>query len=251
MKTKSSDAKKHRAIAILLLTVTIALGSIPSALAANTPNVSPLPTTVTLNGNNIIKVTADPNKLAHNRATLSMFDPNVTVFGSNFIDGNGNCRSGPPTGGTQWELRHSSDLTTPVVYTMSSVGDSFKVNFGTDGIVTIFDITGTTTVSTTSAKWVDTSGGSDPAKYDILTNPIDPFDAYEPHSCGFENVGQGTQAPYDAEASIYVVQPVGGSIITIDATSLVLAGIFTNAFWFLPIVGVASAAGIGIYRLRK
>ena len=234
-----------------MLTVSLALGSMPLAFA-NSPNVSPIPQNVFLDGTNIIKVTADPNTLKQDRATLSMYDPVVTSIGSNFLSG-GNCRTGPATGGTQWELRDSANLANPIVYTFSSVGDSFKVNFGTDGDVTIFDLTGTATVTTTNAKWYDVSGGNDPAAYDILTDPDDPFDFYTPRSCGFESVvtlGTGGGL-FNSESSVFVVQAVGGSIIPIDATSLVVAGMLTNAFWFLPIVGAASAAGIGIYRLRK
>ena len=43
--------------------------------------------------------------------------------------------------------------------------------------------------------------------------------------------------------------PIGGNLLPIDTTALLLAGFQTNAIWMLPIV--LSAAGIGAFVLRK
>lgn len=43
--------------------------------------------------------------------------------------------------------------------------------------------------------------------------------------------------------------PVGGELLSIDNTALFVAGIFTNAFWLVPIL--AGIAGVGVYFTRS
>jgi len=44
-------------------------------------------------------------------------------------------------------------------------------------------------------------------------------------------------------------KPIGGVIIPIDTTALLLAGVQTNAAWLIPVV--LSVAGIGIFLVRR
>ena len=45
--------------------------------------------------------------------------------------------------------------------------------------------------------------------------------------------------------------PVGGSILSVDTTALVLAGLFTSPMLMLPIIGVAATAGTAFTVLRR
>jgi len=47
------------------------------------------------------------------------------------------------------------------------------------------------------------------------------------------------------------VNPVGGTIIPVDMTSLFVAGVFTNAFWILPVLGAIVAASVFFKTKRK
>ena len=44
-------------------------------------------------------------------------------------------------------------------------------------------------------------------------------------------------------------QPVGGELLSTDTSALLVAGIFTNAFWMLP--AIAGIAGAGVYLARS
>lgn len=44
---------------------------------------------------------------------------------------------------------------------------------------------------------------------------------------------------------------IGGSIIPIDVTSLLVAGAFTNAIWILPVLAGTVGAGFAAYKLRQ
>ena len=48
---------------------------------------------------------------------------------------------------------------------------------------------------------------------------------------------------------IFDVNVVGGTLIPIESTSLLLAGLQTSAIWLAPVV--ISAAGIGIVLVRR
>ena len=256
MKTIFNDFRKIFTMTILIASIaTLAVGYVPSALAMNTPNVSSDPATTVLGGTSVIKITADASTLNHDRSTLGMYDPdNTLALNANTIGGSGNCRTGLASGpGVHWELRHL-DGTTPLVFTMSAVGDTFKVKFGTDAGVPITDKTAGTTVSSMNVKWIDTSGGSDPAKYDILTNPLDPFDSYTVRACGFENVitiGSPTGGLYNAESQVFVAEPIGGEILAINSAALLIAGLTTSAIWMIPAVGAVAGTAVTLYKLRQ
>jgi len=42
---------------------------------------------------------------------------------------------------------------------------------------------------------------------------------------------------------------IGGTIIPIDTTALLVAGLYTNALWIIPVIG--AGAGIAIYKLKR
>ena len=51
-----------------------------------------------------------------------------------------------------------------------------------------------------------------------------------------------------SETEIVLVVPVGGEFLSIDSTSLVLAGLQSSAIWMLP--ALAGIAGVGAYYIR-
>ncbi len=48
-----------------------------------------------------------------------------------------------------------------------------------------------------------------------------------------------------------IVFPVGGSILSVDASALLIAGLFTTPLMVIPIVGAAAGTAFTIYKLRK
>ena len=46
-------------------------------------------------------------------------------------------------------------------------------------------------------------------------------------------------------------QPVGGELLSIDSTALVLAGLQSSAIWMLPILAGAAGAGFAAFKLRR
>ena len=46
-------------------------------------------------------------------------------------------------------------------------------------------------------------------------------------------------------------QLVGGELLPIDSTALMLAGLQSSAVWMLPILAGAAGAGIAAFKLRR
>ena len=94
-----------------------------------------------------------------------------------------------------------------------------------------------------SAAWANFQGSNSPN-----TNRIGNWYG---GTCGQDNPSTAG-AKYKIPGGFQVSAPVGGTILPIDATSLVLAGLYTSSFmWLLPAVGIASVIGLGIFKLRK
>lgn len=82
------------------------------------------------------------------------------------------------------------------------------------------------------------------------TSNITPLpDVYKLASCGVEGAGNGLN--YQDAGAFMIVLPVGGSIIPIDASALLIAGLFTTPLMALPAVGAVAGTALTIYKLRK
>jgi len=113
---------------------------------------------------------------------------------------------------------------------------------------TIFVIGGTETgLTSANAKWVKTAG----------PGPVDPATAVATAgvvnnigSCGDESVLTPFDTQWEEYANWGVVKPVGGSIMSVNVSALLIAGAFTTGLWILPVLGISSISGYYLYRNR-
>jgi len=109
---------------------------------------------------------------------------------------------------------------------------------------------------TMSAKAFDINGNFVSEKSVFQSNlPVD-FTGFPVHKV--EATSGDAFCIYDVSFNLINEQPgdggandkvIGGKIILIDSTGLLLAGVTTSAFWFIP--AILSGAGLIVYKLRK
>jgi len=73
--------------------------------------------------------------------------------------------------------------------------------------------------------------------------------AYTGVTCGPEEVTFGNN--YQVPINFNVIEPVGGEIISINTTALLMAGLTTSGMWMIPTLGVIAGSVITIYKIRK
>lgn len=106
----------------------------------------------------------------------------------------------------------------------------------------------TTTAPTFPLHWEEVNDGNTATADD--TSNVSPLpDSYRLASCGVEGGGAGQN--YQDSGGFQIVLPVGGSIIPVDASALLIAGLFTTPLMMIPAVGAAVGTAFTIYKLRK
>ena len=111
---------------------------------------------------------------------------------------------------------------------------------------TMFVIGGTETgLTSVNAKWVQTAGlgPSDPATAVATAGVINSIG-----SCGDETVVSSFDQDWEDYSNWAVIKPVGGSIMSVNVSALLIAGVFTTGLWILPVLGISSITGYYLYR---
>ena len=105
----------------------------------------------------------------------------------------------------------------------------------------------TTTAATFPLHWEEVDDGN-PLTADDTSNVTPLPDIYRLASCGTEGP---LALNYQDSGAFVIVLPVGGDILPIDASALLIAGLFTTPLMILPVVGAAAGTALTIYKLRK
>jgi len=241
---------------LVAIAVLMAIG-IPEAMASNSPSYGG---TITVAGaDTTLTVTADPTALPHEGREVIVVDILPALYlPVSGCDGMTFGTAPATNGGTVWELRDSTGTYRigykldsgesvsykwgPVTGTSTTVipsatAEVYIANNAGYGDTTLATYTSQGTGTSVSAKWVKINAG--PASSPDTSR----VGLYNSFTCGIELLGT---SPYTAPGPFLVQKPVGGSILPIDATSLVLAGIQSNALWMLPTLGAIASATFGI-----
>ena len=153
----------------------------------------------------------------------------------------------------QWELRVKAGDPGPndgepfQAFDLENL-EELKVKFGTGGLVTpVVTLNGGdgVTLSGTQLEWVNIHPG--PSGPDNLTI----IGEYSWETWGKEKVGSATPTNFSFDEGISVVKPVGGEIISINTTSLLLAGLTTSAMWIIPSLVTVTGVGLTVYKIKK
>ena len=254
MKMTVSDVKRFSSISIMLFAVTALLTSTPSAMALPDPSIGG--NTVTQNSAGTITITVGAGTPPITGEAIRVYDqPKADTA----IDGS--CPMADPAleGVTTWELRADSDTTKKIDYSfpIGSVGTtSVKVNFGTgvgisgNPVTVTVDAPGQLSIGgvfqgsgvSVLGRWIEVT---DNAGSTGATAPsTNRLGLYAVVTCGLEGA-----SPSEVSGNLSVVKPVGGEIIPVSTTALLLAGVPTSALWLVPLAAVAAGA-FAVLRLQ-
>lgn len=222
---------------------------------ANSPSVSadPAPMLVGTGQNKITLSSSNDNSKPHTDVKIEVGEPTVSFAGDGTpetsadppVDGSpgGTCTlpavSANPNTRSVWVLRDAATGTVDVKLTTGTVGNpgSISIPFK-PGTVTITSSGGAAAVGNpTSGQWVDITINAAPAAINFVGS-------YKLGHCGYDGFGQtGSQnSVYGTAATVPAQLPVGGEIIPISATALILAGMSTNTLWLIPLGAIAGGA---------
>jgi len=239
---------------IFLVFVIIGIMTMPSASAMDTPNFDTIPVTVPQGGALTLKYSGDIAKDPHTVLLTRMIQAGVTPNGgltdsATSPGAASNCalkiRQVLAVDGDQWELRHNVGGGQPVIITGLDVGESVSIPF-VAGAVAITRV-GTVGVSSLDAAqtavWFDIRPGGGSA---ANTNVVGQM-SWE--SCGTDT-GVGVLLDWEHKEQIQVVVPVGGEILPINTTSLLIAGFSSNPFWILTMLAITAGAAFTLLRFQ-
>jgi len=252
----NTSRKAFTIIPAVLLTV-LMVTSIPSAFA-NSPSFGGIPT---LSGSDTT-ITVGPTASTLSRGQeIEVVDQDVNSPPAILLAG-GSCPivlgdySNLVVTSDVWELRHPISGT--IGYDVGSAAGSFiEIKFGPSGA------SGTVTAFGSAKVYRVTAG---PIFTQIAEGPTAPVVAGTDTFVGTWTNVQGANAPntsrvgnwfmgtcgqdapgssgpnYKIPGGFLVTLPVGGTILPIDGTALLVAGISTSALWLVPLVAVAGVA---------
>jgi len=109
-----------------------------------------------------------------------------------------------------------------------------------DGGTHFMGIIGPGSVEVLAVEWVELTGGAG-------TDQTNLAGLYIFANCATLLTGS---APDSTQTSFFVQVPVGGEILPINTSALLLAGLTTNALWILPSLAVIAGAGIVILKFQ-
>lgn len=263
---KRNFKNTNNTIGVFAILAILAFAIIPQAsamTAENTPITAVEPSIAIINGevDLVWKGNPDSNKDPHDLLLTRIHEPTTSSLPVGDSDASGsyfdcadNIRIDKVDGSlndpVQWELRvANTDPGTndgePFQFFDLEGNEQVKVRFGTSGTVSpVVTLNGGdgVTLSGTVLEWVNIL----PANSDLDT--LSKLGQYGWESCGTELAGQ---ADWSVEESILVQLPVGGEILPISTTALLLAGMSTSAMWIVPTIGTIAGAGIALYKIQR
>lgn len=129
-----------------------------------------------------------------------------------------------------------------VSFLIAVAGHTIMVPFpnGPGGTVTIVATGAGTSASVGTAVWRDITFG-----LGDITPSLDETGLYKLASCGTDNAGA-----WGLDETMEVKPPVGGALLAIDTTSLIIAGATANALWILPVLAVAAVGSIALLKFQ-
>ena len=245
--------------AVTILLASIVMLTVPAQVYAMPGPDSSIGSTLVAQGTQntftITPSTAQPTPFpTPHQGTIFVFEHGspVTVLGfDTFV----NCEAVMALGvGMVWAL---VDNTGALARYNIGPGDSIKVTFK-DGTTNPSVVLNGPTASLTGAGhvWIEYTGQLAPADDGlIMTGVTVPQlqtlgNTWGFFTCGQDGVGNENQ-PGSKQDTFTVALPVGGEIISINNSALLIAGLMTNAIWIAPTIGVLAGAGLTLYKFRK
>ena len=228
--------------------------ALPSAMAGNgnSPGITTSPLIPAVGGTMSVVVTAGAaTDLDHVQGKVRVYEPLKspgTIGGSFPTD----CDFGTTvvsTGGALRkviEFRQSTDSTLANRYTMSTSGSTLVIPVVSGPVIPVLGPG--VTIEEGTGVWVEvegTLGVGLPFSIDYLTATEGA--PYRAATCGYDGAGS-TTFPYDVKSTTATQQPVGGTIIPIDMTSLAIAGLMTQQTGLLA--GLAVVGGLSFTILK-
>ena len=245
MRLNVSNSMKLSSMAILLVAVgAMMIPAMPFAMAMPDPTTGGNPDPSIQNSILNIEVSSSP---------LSEIDELIVYDSPTSPTDDDVCSLDTSTGTKAWRLVSSGDGTTPIRMAIpagaltglvtapfgTGVAASFSVQATGGAMLTADGSTPTASgITTVSATWLDVGDVAGTPSTDRVGN-------YRVGSCGNEGVNLGS--PFEGFGLFSIVLPIGGMVIPVGATSLVLAGISTNA---LSIVSLVAIAGVSFAVLK-
>ncbi len=258
------QAKRILRLLTIMLTVAaigaLATSSIQSASAMFSPSVSsnPAPLIVGFGGNLITITAAVDGTQPHEDVRISIAEPTViigwganqpgtpAVLNVNPIPG-GTCTLPPvqanPNARSVWHLQTAGvDSLFDI-----PVGGVVKIPFTGPGAVAIIYSGGATGPAT--GTWVDQVNAAS-ASVAFVTSGLS---LYSGGHCGYDLVGTTgtTNNLYGTVSTLSSQFPVGGSIIPIDTTALMIVGLSSGLVWIFPTIAAGIGIGAAAYKLRR
>lgn len=248
---KRINTDKTMLFALMILTLSVGLAGVQSVYAMS-PNTQPDPGTIPPGSTFDLTWEGDANTDPHQVRLIRVHEPGViTTVGNTAAAGNGlgDCAVGDQISITtmageprMWELRHP-DNSQPVQFSGIDDGEMVRVTFGQGLAMVPIVADAGITVSSTMGTWVPITPG------DASADTVDVVGNWRMLSCGTD-FGSNSSPWHDSDG-ILVEEPVGGEILSLNTSALLIAGLTTSGIWMIPAFGTIAGTGIAIYKLRR
>jgi len=243
---------------MMLSTVALlSTSGLQSAWAMPGPNVGLASNPVALNG--IQTVTLSDNSAMNfdppHRGSIWMIDPDSTLVlpfppNGGFINLPADCTGAGFTlggTGTVWELQDGSG--NPAVYETPVGGGLISFEFG-HGDGTANPSPGTNMISTGPHTWVAIQGADSDSLAKEGTYNIG-LCGNDEHGLDQQTTPPGSPKGYSFVSGFDAQRPVGGTILSINTTSLLIGGLMSSSMMVLPAIGIAAAVLVTVLKLQK
>jgi hypothetical protein len=190
------------------------------------------------------------DQAASNALTISNFitvyDTDKTTSESFATGGLTGCPTSVGAGIDVWQLVRSSD-DAPIGYKFAAGGilGQVKTKYGT-GVGTTSGNTVTVTVNGDTTLRFGSSDGTLGASATAYWKKVPPtVNNINTDNLGFQSFltcGTEGSANFHGGGQVEIVKPVGGEIIPVSTTALLLAGFSTSALWLIPLTVVAAGS---------
>ena len=246
---KRINADKTMLFTLMILTLSVGLSSATSVYAMNSPNTQPNPGLIPPGSTFDLTWMGDPNTDPHDVRVIRVHEPFIPNMAEGNTDaasnGIGDCidqiDKAAAGEARMWELRHT-DNSQPIQFSDIDAGEMISVKFGVSGANVNIVADAGVTISSATGKWVQiTPGEVDVDFVDITGN-------WKMESCGTDFGGSGSWANEDG---ILVEEPVGGEILSINTSALLIAGFASSGIWMIPAFGAIAGTGVALYKLRR
>jgi len=235
--------------------------SIQSASAMFSPSVSsdPAPLIVGFGGNVITITAAVDNTKPHEDVRISLAEPTVIIgWGAAQVGTPATPNNNPIPGGTCTLPPVQTNPNTRSVWHLQTggvdsvfdipAGGVVKIPFTGPGVVAI-SYPGGIASGPATGTWVDQVNAA-PASIVFATSGLD---LYSAGHCGYDLFGTTgtTNNLYGTVNTLSSQFPVGGSIIPIDTTALMIVGLSSGLVWIFPTIAAGIGIGVAAYKLRR